>query len=181
MKKITFVIPTINRDTLARAIESLKNQTVNDWNAIVVFDGVEEICFNDSRIQSLRIEKSGVAGQSGVVRNYGIKGCKTEWIGFLDDDDTITPDYVETLLNKYEDKDLVIWKMIYADGLVLPPKDHHTINVNCVGISFCFKNKFENVLFDRNYHLEDFEFLEKMQSLTDNWIIAEEICYKVRH
>jgi glycosyltransferase involved in cell wall biosynthesis len=36
---LTFIIPTIGRDTLHRTIESLEKQANNNWNAIVIFDG----------------------------------------------------------------------------------------------------------------------------------------------
>jgi hypothetical protein len=50
-----------------------------------------------------------------------------------------------------------------------------------VGISFCYKNKFENLFFDNNRDGEDFDFLMKLQSLTTNFIITPEIFYNVRH
>ena len=67
------------------------------------------ITFNDERISTTKINKFGVVGvvhgQSGLVRNKGIEMVDTEWIGFLDDDDTIHPDYVKTLSEKYLDYD----------------------------------------------------------------------------
>ena len=178
---ITFIIPTINRGTLGRSIESLLNQTNPNWFAIVVFDGIEKYDFEDDRIISLKVDKIGESGKSGLVRNYGIKMACTEWIGFLDDDDTLTNDYVEKLFMQYSDKDLVVWKMIYTNGVVLPPENHKTLDYANVGISFCFKNKFENLFFDGNSLIEDLEFLKKLESLTDNWVISNDICYKIRH
>lgn len=102
---ITFIIPSINRPTLQRTIDSLLNQTSPNWRAIVVFDGVDGITFEDERIIVLRINKTGLEGpkngQSGLVRNEGIKLVKTDWIGFLDDDDSLDKNYVKTLFEKY--------------------------------------------------------------------------------
>lgn len=37
---VTFIIPTIGRDTLSKTIDSLINQTNPNWKAIIVFDGI---------------------------------------------------------------------------------------------------------------------------------------------
>jgi hypothetical protein len=49
---ITFIIPTIGRKTLSNAIKSLLEQDDNNWNAIIIFDGVmniELLNINDNR------------------------------------------------------------------------------------------------------------------------------------
>jgi hypothetical protein len=104
---------------------------------------------------------------------------KTDWIGFLDDDDTLDSNYVHTLFDKYTDYDFVIWKMKYTNGLILPRGN--TIEFGDVGISYCYKNKFENLRFDKNRDGEDFDFLIKLKSLTNNFIIAPEVYYNIRH
>jgi glycosyltransferase involved in cell wall biosynthesis len=91
---ITFIIPTINRHTLSRTIDCLINQTNPNWKAIVVFDGVKCEKYLDPRIKSLSIEKMGKQNFAGLVRNQAINMVDTEWIGFVDDDDTISYDYV---------------------------------------------------------------------------------------
>lgn len=184
-KTITFIIPSVNRPTLERSVTSLLNQTNNNWKAIIVFDGVDGITFDDPRITTYKIDKLGLFGpnngQSGLVRNFGINECDTEWIGFLDDDDTIHPEYVDKLFKQYNDKDFVVWRMKYENGIVLPPLLMNDLRFTKVGISFCYKNKFDNLLFDINKNGEDFDFLIKLKGLTTNWIITPEIYYNVRH
>ena len=41
LEKITFIIPTIGRDTLLNSINSLFNQTIKEWKAIIIFDGIK--------------------------------------------------------------------------------------------------------------------------------------------
>ncbi len=182
---ITFIIPSVNRVTLKRSIDSLINQTSPNWKCIVIFDGVEGTEFNDERITCIKINKIGLVGpnngQSGLVRNEGIKLVQTEWIGFLDDDDTINPMYVETLEKKYQKYDFVVWRMKYENGFILPEFTNNSLIFGRVGISFCFKNKFENLVFEKNRDGEDFDFLIKLQSLSKNYIITPEIFYQVRH
>jgi glycosyltransferase involved in cell wall biosynthesis len=182
---ITFIIPSIARLTLMRTVESLKNQTNPNWRSIVIYDGVDGPDFNDERITIIKSPKTGLEGprngQSGLVRNIGIKLSKTPWIGFLDDDDTIHPDYVERLNDSYNDKDFIVWRMKYENGIILPPIGEDTINFSRVGISFCYKMALGNILFDKNRDGEDFDFLMKLKNLTNNWVITPEVYYNVRH
>jgi len=182
---ITFIIPSLNRSTITRTVDSLLNQTNPNWNAIILYDGVVGAVFDDERIKTLDIPKTGLVGpangQSGLVRNVGIKMVKTEWIGFLDDDDTIDVNYVSTLIEKYLEKDFVVWRMKYQNGFIVPPLSSNNLFFGSVGISFCYKNKFNNLLFDNNRDGEDFDFLMKLKSLTNKWVITPEILYNVRH
>jgi len=181
--KITFIIPSINRPTLVNSINSLLNQTNPNWNCIVVYDGVKGAQFDDKRIKTINIEKTGlfgpINGQSGLVRNIGIKNSNTKWIGFLDDDDNLHPDYVKDLFEKYNDYDFVVWRMRYENGLILPKLTSNELIRGQVGISFCYKNKFNNLLFDSNKDGEDFDFLLKLKNSTTNYIITPEVYYNV--
>lgn len=181
--KITFIIPSVNRPTLVNSINSLLNQTNPNWNCIIVYDGVEGAQFDDKRIKTINIEKTGlfgpINGQSGLVRNIGIKDANTKWIGFLDDDDNLHLDYVKDLFEKYNDYDFVVWRMRYENNLILPKLTSNELIRGQVGISFCYKNKFNNLLFDSNKDGEDFDFLLKLKNLTTNYIITPEVYYNV--
>ena len=54
---------------------------------------------------------------AGYVRNHGIKFVTTEWIAFVDDDDTIRDTYVETFLTETAtyDIDVIIFRMIKCE------------------------------------------------------------------
>ena len=149
---ITFIIPTIGRHTLHCALKSIYNQTIQTWKAIIIFDGVKSTLDqnninNDNRIQIIEIPKSGMSFNSaGLVRNEGMKHVTTQWIAFLDDDDTISSDY---LSNFYEDLDNIgidqldvyIYRMAMVDTkcnkIRIVPKAGSTNFYICdVGISF---------------------------------------------
>ena len=97
-------------------------------------------------IKNAPMVKTGIMGthhgQSGLVRNYGLDICDTEWVAFLDDDDTVDSNYVETLLTKYNDLDLVIWRMVYTNNMVIPRIGNDNIVFGNIGISISFKKKF---------------------------------------
>lgn len=184
-EKITFIIPSLNRPTLDKTIDSLLNQTNPNWKCIIVYDGVDGEKFDDERITTIKIEKVGligpINGQSGLVRNEGIKLANTEWIGFLDDDDTIHSEYVSALFKNYSNYDFIVWRMKYENGHILPELNRTDLVFGKVGISFCYKNKFDDLLFDSNRNGEDYDLVKKLESLTDNWIITPEVYYNIRH
>ena len=94
---ITFIIPTIGRNTLINTIKSLQNQTNMNWNAIIIFDGIKSNLkhINYPNINIIEIEKKGQSiNSAGNVRNEGIKLVKTPWVGFVDDDDILMNNYV---------------------------------------------------------------------------------------
>jgi glycosyltransferase involved in cell wall biosynthesis len=182
---ITFVIPSLNRESLKYTIESLLNQTSSNWRAIVVYDNVDGIEFLDKRIKTIKIDKKGKIdghGLGGLVRNEAIKIVETEWIGFLDDDDTINKNYVKVLEDKYLDYDFVVWRMKFKDGLVLPPTNMNVLLQNYVGISFCYKKSmFSDIFFLENSNSEDYNFLKQLLNRSQKYKITPEIMYNVRH
>lgn len=183
---ITFIIPSLNRPTLRRTIDSLISQTSKNWKAIVIYDGVKGDSFDDTRVRTIEINKTGLIGpnngQSGLVRNVGIKETDTEWIGFLDDDDSVEKDYVKLLEQKYSKNDFVVWRMKYENGNVLPPFFMNELAFARVGISFCYKKSiFKELFFTQNRDGEDFDFLMELKKQSNNFIITPEVMYNVRH
>jgi len=138
--RITFIIPSIGRDTLRRTLDSLIGQTIPTWNAIVVFDGISAtINIPDTRIRFMEIEKKGNAG---FVRNEGIKEATTEWVGFVDDDDILTPNYIECFNREKNNKDVIIFRMKTPDGKIFPLPGDTDFKFGEIGISFCYKRIF---------------------------------------
>jgi glycosyltransferase involved in cell wall biosynthesis len=184
-EEITFIIPSVNRPSLVKSLVSLERQTNPCWRCIVIYDGVTGPVINHDRIRFIHTQKTGLVGpangQAGLVRNIGINQCSTSWIGFLDDDDTLHEDYVATLFDKYSHLDFVVWRMRYQNGVVLPPIGSDELRFARVGISFCFKRSLGELRFDCNRDGEDFDFLKKLKQRTDNFVVAPEVFYNVRH
>ena len=183
MPHVTFIIPTIGRQTLEKTIESVDNivQPVKDWtcDSLVVFDGIEPTVPN-----SIRIEKSGKSNHAGRVRNEGIKHATSDWIGFVDDDDIVHPGYLEALSECPTDEvDVVIFRMMYArGGLVLPPPGAKDFSMCEVGISFCVKRTCfvdDGIWFEPS-DVEDFTLLDTLRSKGKRIHMSEAVVYLVR-
>ena len=105
--KVSVVIPTYNRfNYLLNAIDSVKNQTYDDIEIIVVNDfspeteEIEEILIRHPEIKYIKnIKNYGLA----KTRNIGVKNSKSEIITFLDADDEIHPQKIEFQLSIYKD------------------------------------------------------------------------------
>lgn len=180
----SFVIPTIGRPTLDRALQSLVNQTDPDWNAIVVADSVYGFCLPriDNRILFVNLsDKSGQSNHGGYVRNHGISHTSGEWIGFLDDDDRLDHDYVMWLKQEQEGADIVVFRMRYSDGTTLPPGTD--IIMGQVGISFAVRNSIvrAKTFGFGNSDIEDWAFLDVARNQGARIKVSSRTAYYVRH
>ena len=185
---ITFIIPTIGRESLLNSINSLINLKDNNWNAIIIFDGIKcNINIKDSRIKIIEIEKSGkedIKNNAGLVRNIGFNYVEnSEWIGFLDDDDYLSENYICNLKEEIKINNCIevcIFRMGYENKCIVPSKFDKNIIRNKVGISFALKknitehNKFINSPF------EDYFYLKNLQVKKYKIIISSYVSYFVR-
>jgi len=179
---LTFIIPTIGRETLSLTLQSLKNQTITNWKAIVIFDGIEPtISETDPRITIIKthIKLGQGYNSAGLVRNYGIKFVNTEWVAFVDDDDSITPNYMESFLSElWLDPDVIIFRMT-LDDRVCPSIDSTNFFIKDVGISFAVKTELVSKFIFIPSIEEDFEFLDKVRLKKYKIVLSPYITYSV--
>lgn len=184
---ITFIIPTIGRSTLSNTLDSLIKQTNPNWKAIVIFDGISSTIQNtDPRIHIIESPKLGEGTNSaGLVRNYGITFADTEWVVFVDDDDSICERYVEIIIaesSSYTLADIIIFRMKTPCHCILPNLSTDTFYSCQVGISFAVKKK----VFDEGHVFiphpgEDFNYLNEAINKKYNIMISPFVTYFVRN
>ena len=186
---ITFIIPTIGRKSLLDSINSLYNLKNDKWRAIIIFDGIKNnYDITDKRITCIEIKKNGNIGlnhgNSGIVRNYGLNyDVETEWIGFLDDDDTLSPNYIDYLLEEIEinkNIDICIFRMIDKDKNITPNQYIHGIIENQVGISFAIKKNVADKIRFINSDNEDYLYLKEAEYRLYNIIISPYVAYFIK-
>ena len=102
---ISVIVPIYNKDKyIKRCIDSIKKQSFNDFECILVDDGstdnsaniVLKSIQNDSRFKYIYQKNMGVSS----ARNTGIKASIGEWICFIDADDFIELDYLEDFMRE---------------------------------------------------------------------------------
>ena len=115
--KISIIIPMYNVEKyLKRCLDSVLNQTFQDWTAICVDDGspdnsgkiAEEYAKKDERFVVIHKENGGLSD----ARNAGMKKVKSEYVMFLDSDDFIHPQTLEIIyaLAQKNNVDMVAFK-----------------------------------------------------------------------
>lgn len=105
MTSITAVITTHNRiELLPRAVQSVMQQTRPADEIIIVDDGSTDDTAGwlqqlDNRFRVMRLEQRGIS----AARNAAILSATSDWIAFLDDDDSWLPDKLERQISAVTD------------------------------------------------------------------------------
>ncbi|MGN8921620.1 glycosyltransferase family 2 protein [Lachnospiraceae bacterium HCP28S3_F9] len=111
MSAYSVIVPVYNSEkTLKYCIESILNQTIDDFELILVDDGSTDasgaICDDymkkDKRIKVFHQSNKGVS----AARNRGLEEAEGKWIVFVDSDDFVDSKFLEIYGNR--DTDLLI-------------------------------------------------------------------------
>ena len=123
----SIIMPTYNRAfCICDAIDSLLNQTYQNFELIIVDDGSTD---GTQELLQQRYKKELKSGkihyifkESGGVckaRNMGLHHAKNEWIAYLDSDNAVTNDYLKTFaiaINKHAKSKLFHAKLIHQSN-----------------------------------------------------------------
>lgn len=99
---VSIIVPVCNVEQyIDRCIESLRNQTLEEIEIILVDDGSVDASASkcdahaakDARITVIHQENQGPSG----ARNQGLACAKGDWLLFVDGDDYVEPQFVECL------------------------------------------------------------------------------------
>ena len=102
MPRVSIITALYNKETyIAETIRSVLAQNMMDWEMIIVENGSTDKSpevaqeYVDSRIRLVNSPKRG----PGAARNFGLHLATGEWVVFLDADDLIEPDFLESRLD----------------------------------------------------------------------------------
>lgn len=127
--KFTVIIPTHERPILLkRALKSLAAQTYQNFQVVIVDDSpayippYEELVLLAGKYSF--IIRSGMPGPA-ISRNMGVKVAESEYVIFLDDDDTFEPDHLASLAAAVADSSPEIiftsYKVLLENRETTPP------------------------------------------------------------
>ena len=113
-KKVSIIVPYYNTDieTYKKCQDSICNQTYANIEVIVVDDGsrndyaknLEEVAALDTRIRVIHKLNGGVSS----ARNIGLQQVTGAYVAFIDSDDWVETNFIETLVNELETNNVQI-------------------------------------------------------------------------
>ena len=107
---ISIIVPVYNSEKyLRKTLSSILNQTFGDFELILIDDGsmdqspeiCREIAEKEPRIRYIRQENQGPS----AARNNAVSMAQGEYISFIDSDDIVAPDYLESLHKALKEND----------------------------------------------------------------------------
>lgn len=110
--KLSIIVPVFNMvadGKLEFCLNSLLAQTINDYEIIAVDDKSTDSSLDVLReyekkySNQIRVIASPNNRRQGGAKNLGLRAAKGEWIGFVDSDDWVAPDFYEKLFAKAEE------------------------------------------------------------------------------
>lgn len=119
---ISVIVPIYNVESCLRTcIDSIINQSYHDFELLLVDDGSTDSCgkicdeyaAKDDRVRAFHKKNGGLSD----ARNYGIEQANGEYLTFIDSDDYIASNYLETLYQmlctQNADISVVCCKIVY--------------------------------------------------------------------
>lgn len=174
---ISIIIPCYNAERFIDiCLESILGQTYRNFEILLIDDGSTDrtapICdrwaLADHRIRAIHKKNGGVSS----ARNAGLAVAKGEWVTFVDIDDTLKSDALETLLNHATDSTDIVFAgfEIYQNGKIsnkIPVLKERKISaIELAG----------ELMSPSDYHYQGFicSKLYRRQIITDNGISFQE-------
>lgn len=170
--KLSIIVPVYNvKAFLPECLDSLVNQSIDDFEIILIDDGSSDGSADIIRDYQLRypeLVKSKFIdnGGQGRARNFGIEMAKGEYLGFVDSDDWVALDMYEKMYNKAkaENADIVVCDFVekFSDGrenyLCAALQDELLASAGSACNKIFRSSIVENIRFPQGLWYEDFYF-----------------------
>lgn len=182
--KISVILPSYlgeykgaasNRETkILRAIDSVINQTYEDWELYIIADGcrktwdiVENRYSGHPKIEMSLINKQPL--WSGKVRNLGIEKCSGDWIAYCDTDDFLGKNHLQIIANNAFEHDWLFFDDIIWNGKEFIKRKCDPNKPGQNGTSNIAHKKSLGVLWKDESYAHDFKFLQELKKKSKNW------------
>lgn len=124
-KDLSIIIPVYNSESfIPNCLDAILNQkTKYDYEVICINDGSKDRSGEilkqyqvkyPERLIVFEQENQGISAS----RNKGIELANGEYIGFIDNDDTVTPDYIEQILHRAKETEADIVQCGYSNNTI---------------------------------------------------------------
>lgn len=170
MELVSIIVPVYNVQAyLKRCIDSILDQTFQAFKLILVDDGSPDNCAficdeyaaQDHRIVVIHKRNEGVSAARNTGIDWSFANCSSTWFTFIDSDDWVHPQYLESLLSAAKTYDA----LISVGGITRvdewQPMEHFTISSHCEPSDKLYRYYAEKVVnvsaWGKLYHASCFE------------------------
>lgn len=176
--KLSIVIPYYKtyKETV-RLLDILEKQLTNEAEVFLIDDGCHEDRLDEfEKIHIIHLEENkGIS----YARNQGIKQASGKYIAFIDSDDYVASDYIQTLTNKIDSYDFdycyFSWKAINSK-LTVRIKDFPP-SWNWAVWNAIYKREYTELFDDNIRFCEDVPWQQKMRAKGGKKEIIDKILY----
>lgn len=164
MSKVGFVVPVYKAEPfIHRCVDSILNQSCQDFELILVDDGSPDNCgvicddyaARDPRVHVIHQENQGVSAARNAGLDWIFENSDSQWVTFVDSDDWIHKDYLRILL--------------------------HGVDENQVKMSACNLFWTEKYMPDQEIRQETLLVLDAQQAFVQHYDISVTACCKLMH
>jgi glycosyltransferase involved in cell wall biosynthesis len=113
MTRLSVIVPAYNVEAyIDRCVKSLLGQGLDDMEIVLIDEGSTDDtarhldALRTSNPDRIRVISKGNSGSSASARNAGMSDGTSEWIGFVDGDDWVSPNMFSHLLAATESQNL---------------------------------------------------------------------------
>ena len=146
---ISVIVPVYNaKKYLHRCIDSILSQTFTDFELLLIDDGskdksgaiCDEYAVKDNRVRVFHKENGGAAD----ARNVGIANTMGEWLTFIDCDDIIECNYLESISQGFDKEvDMIVGnENVYYNRTVLESPEQYYLPVGNISIREFVESKY---------------------------------------
>lgn len=178
MTKISIIIPVYNVENyIQKTFDSVLNQTIGFKNIEVIFVDdcstdesgkiIEELSKKYDNVTSIHLEEN--SGAAGKPRNIGLDNARGEYVLFLDSDDYLVNNAIETLLKYSEDNSEIV-----VGGYANKYETYEDVSIN--------KGKGEKVIYtDHENNIELFKIAPAISAklFKRNFLIENNIYFPI--
>ena len=163
-KIISIIIPYYKTlDLTKRLFEVLTPQLTEEIEVIIVDDGCNEKELDNLGVKVIHLPEN--SGNASKPRNVGLDNAKGKYIAFIDSDDMVSNDYIETLL-EYTKKNTDIIFLSWKGKSIIVNMDKKPPQWNCSVWCRVYRREI----------IGDIRFDEKL-NIGEDWVFNENIKY----
>ena len=149
---ISVVVPVYKVEKyLKRCVDSILNQTFKDYELILVDDGspdncplmCDELAKKHNHIHVIHQKNGGLSAARNSGIEWALKNSDSEWITFIDSDDWVHPQYLESMLNANlkNNTQVCMGQFYFTEEYTLETDENPEDSIKCVRTEDAFTDE----------------------------------------